>query len=160
VRLTGVNWSGMETSNFAPIGLDSRSLDDMLDQIVASGFNTLRLPYSNQLLDSALPGGVSFGLNPDLRGFSGLELMDRVVDRAGRRGLRVILDRHRPNADSQSELWYTAQISELRWVQDWVMLAQRYRGDPTVIGADLANEPHGSATWGDGNERTDWRLAA
>src|SRR5262249_37906773 len=25
---------------------------------------------------------------------------------------------------------------------------------------DLANEPHGAATWGDGNSLTDWRLAA
>lgn len=39
-------------------------------------------------------------------------------------------------------------------------LAERYAGNPTVIGADLHNEPHGSATWGDGNPATDWRLAA
>ena len=25
--------------------------------------------------------------------------------------------------------------------------------------ADLKNEPHGMASWGDGNPRTDWRLA-
>jgi hypothetical protein len=37
------------------------------------------------------------------------------------------------------------------------MLAGRYRGNPTVIGADLDNEPHGAATWGDGNPQTDWR---
>lgn len=29
-----------------------------------------------------------------------------------------------------------------------------------MIGADLHNEPHGPATWGDGNVATDWRLAA
>jgi endoglucanase len=40
------------------------------------------------------------------------------------------------------------------------MLAKRYRGNPMVLGADLHNEPHGPATWGDGNRRTDWRLAA
>jgi len=40
------------------------------------------------------------------------------------------------------------------------MLAQRYRGNPTIIGADLHNEPHSRATWGDGNPQTDWRLAA
>jgi endoglucanase len=28
-----------------------------------------------------------------------------------------------------------------------------------VVGADLANEPHGVASWGDGNAATDWRLA-
>jgi hypothetical protein len=29
-----------------------------------------------------------------------------------------------------------------------------------VIGADLHNEPHGPATWGDGNPLTDWHAAA
>ena len=40
------------------------------------------------------------------------------------------------------------------------MLARRYLGNDTVIGFDLHNEPHGSATWGDNNTATDWRLAA
>ena len=39
-------------------------------------------------------------------------------------------------------------------------LAARYAGNPTVIGADLHNEPHGAATWGSGNTATDWQLAA
>jgi endoglucanase len=29
-----------------------------------------------------------------------------------------------------------------------------------VFAADLNNEPHGCASWGDGNIRTDWQLAA
>lgn len=29
-----------------------------------------------------------------------------------------------------------------------------------MIGADLHNEPHGRATWGDGIPSTDWRFAA
>jgi endoglucanase len=160
VRLTGVNWSGMETSTFAPIGLDTRKLDDMLDQIVASGFNALRLPFSNQLLDSRTPTGVNYALNPDLSGLNGLQLLDRVVEGARRRGLRIVLDRHRLTADGQTELWYSQQVPETRWIQDWVMLANRYRGNPGIVGADLTNEPHGSATWGDDNPRTDWRLAA
>jgi aryl-phospho-beta-D-glucosidase BglC (GH1 family) len=45
----------------------------------------------------------------------------------------------------------TADVPESQWIQDWVTLAQRYAGNPTVIGADLHNEPHGPATWGDGN---------
>jgi len=39
------------------------------------------------------------------------------------------------------------------------MLAARYAGISTVIGADLHNEPHGPAHWGDGSAN-DWRLAA
>src|SRR5438132_4654909 len=38
VRLTGVNWSGMETGGFAPIGLNARNVDDMLDQLAGAGF--------------------------------------------------------------------------------------------------------------------------
>jgi endoglucanase len=161
VHITGVNWFGMETSTFAPHGLWARSLDDMLDQIVQSGFNTLRLPFSNQLFDaSSTPNGIDFKKNPDLQGLTGVQIMDQVIQRAGERGLKVILDRHRPTADGQSELWYTGHISEQRWIDDWVSLASRYRGNPTVIGADLHNEPHGPATWGDGNPLTDWRAAA
>ena len=83
-----------------------------------------------------------------------------LVAKAGARGLRIILDRHRPGADAQSPLWYTDAYSEDRWISDWVMLATRYRGNPTVIAADLHNEPHGAATWGDGSATTDWRAAA
>ncbi|CAH0327584.1 Endoglucanase E1 [Microbacterium sp. Bi128] len=39
------------------------------------------------------------------------------------------------------------------------MLAARYKNDPTVIGADLHNEPAGAATWG-GAAATDWQAAA
>jgi endoglucanase len=160
VRLTGVNWSGLETSAFAPLGLWSRTIDETLDQIQKAGFNTLRLPYSNQLFEPHTPGRVNFDRNPDLRGVTGLALMDRVVEGARRRGLRVLLDRHQPTGERGSELWYTDKVSEERWIQDWVMLARHYRGNEAVIGADLHNEPHGPATWGDGNPKTDWRLAA
>jgi endoglucanase len=161
VHISGVNWFGLETTTFAPQGLWARSLDDMLDQMVQAGFNTIRLPYSDQLFDpNSTPNGIDFQKNPDLQGLTGLQIMDTVIERAGDRGLKVILDRHRPDASAQAPLWYTDQVSEQQWISDWVMLAGRYRGDPTVIGADLDNEPHGSATWGDGNPQTDWQAAA
>ena len=86
--------------------------------------------------------------------------MDKIIGYAGSIGLKVILDRHRPDAGSQSALWYTSRYDEARWISDWEMLARRYAGNTTVIGADLHNEPHDEATWGDGNRATDWRLAA
>ena len=161
VHISGVNWFGLETRTFAPQGLWARSLDSMLDQMVQDGFNTIRLPYSDQLFDpGSTPNGIDFQKNPDLQGLTGLQIMDQVINRAGRRGLKIILDRHRPTADGQSELWYTGTVSEQRWIDDMVVLADRYKGDPTVIGIDLHNEPHASATWGDGSLATDWRLAA
>ena len=82
--------------------------------------------------------------------------------------MRVILDRHRPTAAGQSALWYTAATPESTWISDWRMLAQRYAGNTTVIGADLHNEPHAEGTnpnatgacWGCGDPARDWRLAA
>jgi endoglucanase len=161
-KLTGVSWFGFETASCAPHGLSARNWQDMLDQMRNAGFNALRIPYSNQFLDdpTCLPTGVDYNKNPDLQGLQGLALLDKIVDGAGRRGLRVILDRHVPSAGVPRELWYTDQVPPTQWIGDWVMLARHYQGNHAVIGADLANEPHGAATWGDGNASTDWRLAA
>lgn len=170
VRIAGVNWFGLETSNFAPHGLWTRDYRDMLDQIADQGYNTLRLPFSNQLFDAgSTPNGIDFGggRNADLQGLDGLGILDRIIAYAGQLGLRVILDRHRPDAGGQSALWYTAGTPESVWIADWQMLAARYAGNPTVIGADLHNEPHSesddpaqSACWGCGVPAVDWRLAA
>jgi endoglucanase len=161
VVLSGVNWFGLETQTFAPHGLWTRNWGQMLNQIRGSGFNTIRVPYSNQLFDPASkPNGIDYQKNPDLKGLSGPQIMDKVVDGATARGLMVLLDQHRPDAYAQSNLWYTAKLSEATWIRDWVSLAKHYRDNPLVIGADLHNEPHGEATWGDGNKATDWRLAA
>jgi endoglucanase len=161
VVLTGVNWFGLETGTFAPHGLWTRNWNQMLDQMAASGFNTLRLPFSNELFKpGSKPTGIDFGKNPDLAGLTGPQIMDKVVNGATARGMMVLLDRHRPDAQGQSNLWYTDHVSEKTWIEDWVALARKYRDNPLVIGADLHNEPHGQATWGDGNQATDWRAAA
>jgi endoglucanase len=161
VRLSGINWFGLETCGFAPDGLGVRSWWDLLDQVRALGFNTIRLPFSDQLLDPASrPRWVDYARNPDLRGLSGLQVLDRIIQGAGQRGLRVVLDRHRPGCAAQAPLWYTPRYDERRWIADLVSLARRYRHQPAVIGIDLTNEPHDPATWGSGDPATDWRLAA
>lgn len=161
VRMTGINWFGMETGTYAPHGLWARGYRDLLDQIRSLGYNTVRLPYSSQLFDAgSTPNSIDLGKNPDLAGLSGVQIMDKIVAYAGQIGLRILLDRHRPDAGGQSALWYTAQYSEARWISDWQMLAARYNGNSTVIGADLHNEPHDAACWGCGDVAVDWRLAA
>jgi endoglucanase len=161
VRIAGINWFGFETPAFVVHGLNVRSYKDMLNQIKILGYNTIRLPYSNQLFDpGSKPTGINYTLNPDVQGLSGLQLMDKVVDYASQIGLRIILDRHRPDANGQSALWYTAAYPESRWMADWTMLASHYKNNPMVIGAELDNEPHAPACWGCGDSKTDWRLAA
>lgn len=161
VRIAGINWFGLETTTYAPHGLDKRTYQDMLRQILSLGYNTLRLPFSSQLFDpGSIPAGINFTLNPDLQGLTGLHIMDKIVGYASQIGLRIILDRHRPDATSQSALWYTSAYPESRWISDWLMLAQRYVGNPMVLGADLHDEPYSPACWGCGDPSLDWRLAA
>lgn len=161
VRLTGVSWFGMETDTFSPHGLDRRSLGSMLDQIKSLGYNSIRIPFSTQMLDAGSQAkGIDFAQNPSLQNKKPIEILDEVIRQAGARRLRIILDRHRPDAYSQANLWYTGAYSERRWIDDWKLLAARYKSDSTVVGFDLHNEPHGEATWGSGNQANDWRLAA
>ncbi|WP_150951537.1 cellulase family glycosylhydrolase [Microbacterium testaceum] len=153
-------WFGMETSNCTPHGLWSIPLDDGLAAIAGMGFNTIRLPFSNECLAATASNSINSSVNPGLVSLTPLRLMDTVIARAKAHGLSVILDRHRPDSAAQSELWYTAQYSEQRWIDDWKMLAARYKNESAVIGVDLHNEPHGSACWNCGDPARDWRAAA
>ncbi|KMS74741.1 endoglucanase [Streptomyces viridochromogenes] len=163
VRIAGINWFGFETANHVPHGLWSRDYKSMLDQMTSLGYNTLRLPFSDDILKSGtLPDSINFdgGKNADLRGLTSLQVMDRIVAYAGQIGLKIVLDRHRPDAGGQSALWYTTAVPESTWIANLKALATRYAGNPTVIGIDLHNEPHDPACWGCGDTTRDWRLAA
>jgi chitinase len=162
VQIAGVNWFGFESSNLAPHGLWTRGYKDMMDQMVSLGFNTIRLPFSSDMLHATtMPNGIDYSQNPDLVGLTPLQVMDKIVDYAGQVGLKIILDHHRSDSGagtSPNGLWYDANHSQAQWAADWQMLAQRYADDPQVIGADLHNEPY-NGTWGDGGPN-DWAAAA
>ena len=162
VLLRGVNWFGMETDLHVPHGLLIRDYKDMLAQIKSLGYNIIRLPYSVQALRASNISGVDFsiGSNNDLNGKTPLQVMDLVVQEAGKQGLLVLLDSHRLNDQEIPELWYGNGFTEADWIGTWTMLADHYKNQANVIGADLKNEPHGQASWGTGNQANDWRLAA
>jgi endoglucanase len=162
VRIAGVNWFGFETSNEVVHGLWSRDYKSMIDQMKSLGYNTIRLPYSDDIFKpGATANSINFyNMNTDLQGLSPLQIMDKIVDYAGSVGLRVILDRHRPDSSGQSALWYTSSVPESTWITNLKALAARYQGNTAVIGIDLHNEPHDPACWGCGDTTIDWRLAA
>ncbi|GAP95048.1 glycoside hydrolase family 5 protein [Leptolyngbya sp. NIES-2104] len=162
VLLRGVNWFGMETETQAPHGLWARDYKEMLAQMKSLGYNVIRLPYSVQALRGTEISGVNFaiGSNKELQGKKPIEVMDAVIQEAGRQGLMILLDSHRLNNQQIPELWYGDGFTEEDWIGTWTMLAERYKNQPNVIGADLKNEPHGKASWGTGDRATDWRLAA
>ncbi|MET7450709.1 cellulase family glycosylhydrolase [Streptomyces sp. NPDC005574] len=163
VRIAGINWFGFETANHVVHGLWSRDYKSMIDQMRSLGYNTLRLPYSDDIFKSGtVPDSIDFsgGKNADLQGLTSLQVLDKLVGYAGQDGLKVILDRHRPDSGGQSALWYTAAVPESTWIANLKAIATRYRGQDTVVGIDLHNEPHDPACWGCGDQATDWRLAA
>ena len=89
------NWFGLETSNCAPHGLWTISLDEGLSQIAGMGFNTVRLPFSTECLAASATSSINATKNAGLVSLTPLQLMDTFVARAQAHGLRVILDRHR-----------------------------------------------------------------
>lgn len=163
VRIAGINWFGFETGNHVVHGLWSRDYKSMIDQMRSLGYNTIRIPFSDDILKpGTVPNSIDFssGKNADLQGLDSLGVLDRIVSYAGQDGLKVILDRHRPDSGGQSALWYTAAVPESTWLANLKALAARYKGQDTVVGIDLHNEPHDPACWGCGDTATDWRLAA
>ena len=89
VRIAGVNWFGFETGNFAAHGLWARGYREMMTQMKSLGFNTVRLPYCDQMFAAeSRPNGIDIAKNPDLQGLTPLEIMDRIVGHAGDVGRR------------------------------------------------------------------------
>ncbi|MBD2200432.1 cellulase family glycosylhydrolase [Calothrix anomala] len=162
VLLRGVNWFGMETETHVPHGLWQRDYKEMLSQMKMLGYNLIRLPYSVAGLRAPDINGVEFniGSNIEFQGKTPLEVMDLIVQEAERQGLFILLDSHRLNDQRIPELWYGDGFTEADWIDTWKLLAERYKNQTNVIGADLKNEPHGRASWGTNDLATDWRLAA
>ncbi len=173
VRIAGINWYGFETVDAVAHGLNSQDYKTILNTIHSNGYNTIRLPFSNQMVETpVVPSHVSYSngggaINTDIKGLDSLQIMDAIIDYAGQIGLRVILDNHRSEAGNGAEtsgLWYTAAYPESAWIADWQALVTRYQNSTAVIGVDLRNEPHNAASggscWDCGAAENDWRLAA
>jgi len=162
VILRGVNWFGFETQTHLVHGLWVRDHNEMLAQIAGLGYDTIRLPFSLEAIDSSTPvtPNTANGMNAALVGKTPLEAMDVIIDDAARHGLLILLDNHSLADDDHAfGLWFGGGYSEADWIARWQMLAARWADRANVIGADLKNEPHGQANWGLGDEY-DWRRAA
>ncbi len=172
VRLTGVNWFGFETQTYFPHGIWTRDMKSVLQQIKDLGFNTIRVPWCNEMLNPGVTIEVnSFGTDSytgvspmnaeESKVTTPIELMDIMVKWCQENNIKIVLDNHSRAADGflNEALWYTDEYSEERWINDWIFMADRYKEYSAVVGMDLNNEPHGS-TWGDNDPATNWNKAA
>jgi aryl-phospho-beta-D-glucosidase BglC (GH1 family) len=191
--LKGVNWWGINGSHIPysqdhskgtnthamPFGVHIQDIDTIITAVKNAGFNTIRLPFSNQMLhDNSKTEKEWVGPNTDLIGLTPLQVMDVIVEKLTDNGLFVLLNNHSTtthwccNYDFNG-LWFGknefyAQTTE-QWIADWQMLAGRYKENKLVVGADLRNEVRPlrkkglplpkNPNWGRKNKR-DWHKAA
>jgi len=161
VYLTGIAWFGFETSNYTYHGLWTQNMEYILDSIANQGFNLMRVPICVQLVNEWRQGRypetttISLDYNPNLAGKNSLEVLDYSIAYCKKIGIKIMLDMHRINHNSQSPLWYEEHYTAKDFEEAWKWLTQHYKNDDTVIAMDLFNEPHGR-TYFDGNQAAKW----
>ena len=162
--ISGINWYGFETPDDVAHGLWSYDIPAVLGLVKSNGYNTLRIPYSNQMWESNPVPQNDVGCTSCV-GLHARDILAKIINYAGSIGLHVILDDHRSEAGEsaeQSGLWYTPQYPESNWISDWVSVQHWVHGIPQtlgttdtvtvnslasdglpiVLGYDLRNEPH------------------
>ncbi|MBV2357105.1 glycoside hydrolase family 5 protein [Streptomyces sp. J2-1] len=186
-RLKAANWDGAQgswtgsgsaddpanhhagqNSYGVPLGLDRVPIGQLLSDFHALDINTVRLPFSNQMIGTTTPvPDNAVAANPGLRGRTPLQVYDAVVDALSGSGFAVILNDHTNTTRwccgiDGNERWNSSQSTQ-RWADDWVFMARRYASVPGVVGADLYNEVRRDVlddpNWGLGDAH-DWYAAA
>ncbi len=167
--ISGINWYGFETPDYVAHGLWSFDISTILNLAKSYGYNTLRIPYSNQMWESNPIPQNDVGCT-SCAGLHARDVLAKIINYAGSIGLHVILDNHRSEAGEsaeQSGLWYTSAYPESSWINDWVSVQRWVHGIaqtqgatdtvavnylasdglPIVLGYDLRNEPHVQGTF-------------
>ncbi|MEV0182110.1 cellulase family glycosylhydrolase [Streptomyces sp. NPDC050625] len=186
-RLRSANWDGAQgswtgsgsvtdpashhagqNSYGIPLGLDRAPLPALLADFHALGINSIRLPFSNEMIHSTTPvPDTAVTANPQLRGKTPLQVYDAVVAALTQDGFAVVLNNHTNTSRwccgiDGNERWNSSQSTQ-QWADDWVFMAHRYAADSRVVGADLYNEVRRDVwddpNWGSGDGH-DWFAAA
>ncbi|WP_371502251.1 glycoside hydrolase family 5 protein [Kitasatospora sp. NBC_00374] len=134
-----------ENAENMPLGLDRAPIARILGDFRTLGLNSIRLPFSNALIhDTAPVPDAAVAANPHLRGKTPLQVFDAVVAALTADGFAVVLNNHTTTSRwccglDGNERWNSGQSTD-QWIADWVFMAERYRADKRVVGADLRNE--------------------
>jgi endoglucanase len=171
VRIAAIGWNGGDGNGFVPLGLYAVSYRETMRTMKTLGFNAVRLPYCDGWVGknaSVMPRNdakrttIDYRRNPELRGLTALQVMDRIIAVAGELGLKIIIDHHNNSCTGGQQtngVWYNEDVSVDEFEANWLSLVRRYKGNPTIIGYDLHNEPLEVAGWGS-NGINDWHAEA
>jgi hypothetical protein len=93
------------------------------------GFNSFRLPWSNEMVEkNPAVADSALAANLALTGKHALEIFDAVIDAIARQGLLVTIDNHVSCIDwccvanDGEGLWYKDAYPESSWLADWRMM--------------------------------------
>src|ERR1041384_1264345 len=100
--IAGVNWFGFETRDTVAHGLWAVDYQTMINNIKAYGFNTIRIPYSDEMWRTNPVPNNDSGC-PACVGKHSRDVMALIVNYAGSIGLHVIIDNHRSEAGNSAE---------------------------------------------------------
>jgi len=165
VRLAGVNWYGAHEDLGVAPGLDQVERRVLARQIVAAGFNSVRLPFSLWMTEQTAPvPGQYLAANPDLGGATPMQVYDACVQALTDAGLIVIPNCHILDPgwccseDDGNGLWYNSRWQASAFFAAWQNIAARYQQNPLVAAMDIMNEPRRTSagwriltpTWGTG----------
>lgn len=174
VWLTGCNWFGYNTGTNCFDGLWACDLNSSLASIADHGFNLLRIPISTELINNWADGeypeaNYNKASNSYLEGMNSLEIFDYVIGQCRANGIKIMIDIHCAVTDSMGHmkpLWTDGNITEQDYLDSLSWMAERYKGDDTIIAYDLKNEPHGKqnesprAKWDDSKDSDNWKYIA
>ena len=175
VWLTGVNWFGYNTGTNTFDGLWNSQLAPTIKSIADHGFNLIRVPMSAELLlqwkaKDYPKANYNNAYNPALNEMNSLQIFDYFLKLAEENGMKVMPDIHSAETNASGHnvnLWYTDKISVDKYYEALEWMADRYKGNDTIIAFDLKNEPHGkpdegknAAIWNDSKDANNWKYVA
>lgn len=180
-KLASVNWYGASDELHIPGGLDVQHRRDIALTIRKMGFNSVRLPYSDEMVrtNPAIPRQL-LSANADLVGSHALDVYAAVVECLTEAGLAVIPNNHITTArwccdGLPCDLWWAnnwlgplckESQNEEGWIRNWETVMRPHVANQLVVGVDLRNEPRGLfgplgwELWARACERVSARLLA
>ncbi|MCJ1356752.1 MAG: hypothetical protein MMC33_006748 [Icmadophila ericetorum] len=160
-KLLSLNWYGASDELFVVGGLDVQHRSSIASLIRSMGFNSVRLPYSDELVyTNPIIRADLLTANPDLIGGKALDIFTATVNALTDAGLAVIVNNHITQAgwftgmDLCDATWSNDHLgmlcrvkqTEKQWIENWKTVMSPFVDNLNVIGADLRNEIHGF--WG------------